>query len=384
MSDAIQNRLLLRRAIEAIYETALSPERWPETLSVISECFDAEGTLLLFQHADGRFDAVTSPGVLHDLRAQFIAEDWSHRDLRAIRSHAAGVFGSTHTITDQDLATPEEIETHPYYTQLLAPHGLGWFLGASVSPDPGVSVAFSVQRLKRKPIFNDDDRTRLMLLARHAERSLRLSTRVLQAELSNVALGDVLERVVGGVLLLNDGGHVMYSNAAGRSLLDEHRLGGGTALVGPSVAMLQALKEQIASVLAMPFGAEPDAGKPILLKSADGEGPTVAYVLPVAAGTKRTLASLGANVSAIVLVLQQDAQAPVEPSIVRDILGLTLGEARVASLVGVGRSPREAADTLGISEETARTVLKRVYAKTNISKQSQLAVLLTRLTLKGT
>ena len=71
-------------------------------------------------------------------------------------------------------------------------------------------------------------------------------------------------------------------------------------------------------------------------------------------------------------------------SLTANIHGLTLGEARVASLVGVGRSPREAADTLGISEETARTVLKRVYAKTNISKQSQLAVLLTRLTLKGT
>lgn len=77
-------------------------------------------------------------------------------------------------------------------------------------------------------------------------------------------------------------------------------------------------------------------------------------------------------------------QAPVDPSIVRDILGLTLGEARVASLVGAGRSPREAAETLGISEATARTVLKRVFAKTSISKQSHLAVLLARLTLRST
>ena len=61
---------------------------------------------------------------------------------------------------------------------------------------------------------------------------------------------------------------------------------------------------------------------------------------------------------------------------------MTLGEARVASLVGAGVPPREAAEKLGISEETARTVLKRVFAKTGISRQSELAGLLTRLVLR--
>jgi DNA-binding CsgD family transcriptional regulator len=61
---------------------------------------------------------------------------------------------------------------------------------------------------------------------------------------------------------------------------------------------------------------------------------------------------------------------------VRDLLGLTLGEARVASLVGHGLPPRDAAERLGIGEETARTTLKRVFAKTGVSRQSELAALM--------
>jgi DNA-binding CsgD family transcriptional regulator len=67
---------------------------------------------------------------------------------------------------------------------------------------------------------------------------------------------------------------------------------------------------------------------------------------------------------------------------VRDLLGVTLGEARVASLVSAGLTTREAGLKMGVTEETARTVLKRVYSKVGISKQSELAALLTRLVLR--
>jgi DNA-binding CsgD family transcriptional regulator len=68
--------------------------------------------------------------------------------------------------------------------------------------------------------------------------------------------------------------------------------------------------------------------------------------------------------------------------VVRDVLGLTLAEARVAALVGSGLAPREAAAKLGIAEETARTALKRVFAKVGVSRQSELTALLAKLVLR--
>jgi DNA-binding CsgD family transcriptional regulator len=54
----------------------------------------------------------------------------------------------------------------------------------------------------------------------------------------------------------------------------------------------------------------------------------------------------------------------------------------VASLVASGLPPRDAAERLGITEGTARTALKRVFNKVGVSRQSELATLLTKLVLR--
>mgnify|MGYP003353186920 CR=1 FL=1 len=64
------------------------------------------------------------------------------------------------------------------------------------------------------------------------------------------------------------------------------------------------------------------------------------------------------------------------------LLGLTLGESRLAALVASGLSPRDAAHKLNITTESARTILKRVFQKTNISRQNQLAARLGRLVVR--
>ncbi|MFN5405698.1 helix-turn-helix transcriptional regulator, partial [Bradyrhizobium sp.] len=84
----------------------------------------------------------------------------------------------------------------------------------------------------------------------------------------------------------------------------------------------------------------------------------------------------------MVLAIQQKLDEPADPAVVRDVLGLTLGEARVAALVGAGLPPRDAANRLGIAEDTARNVLKRVFQKVGISRQSELVGLLARLVLR--
>jgi len=375
--------LKLNAAIEAIYEAALAPETWPQALLIVSACFDAAGTILFFQRADGSCAAINSPGLLDEVQARFIKDDWSRRDLRANRAMAQGTFGTLTVVTDQDLVTPYEIETHPYYTQLLGPSGLAWFMATSVSPCPETFLVLSVQQLKRKRPFTEQDKAVLEILGRHAERALRLSTRISQSDLSSLALGDALEHTGCGVLLVNNTGRAVFSNRMAIAALADFPPDHDGVLIGPDSPLDPALAEQITDVLAMPFGAEPDMGRPILIASQSGDLPTVAYVLPVAATTKMELAGFDADVSAIVLLIAQHPLEPVDPAIVRDLLGLTLGEARVASLIGAGRSQRDTAAAIGISEDTVLAVLNRVYAKTSLSRESHLASVLTRMTLRS-
>jgi DNA-binding CsgD family transcriptional regulator len=83
------------------------------------------------------------------------------------------------------------------------------------------------------------------------------------------------------------------------------------------------------------------------------------------------------------LLIEPKPNDPVDPALVGDLLGLTLGEARVAALVASGLPPRQASENLGITEGTARTVRKRIYGKVGISRQSELTALLGRLAIGG-
>jgi PAS domain S-box-containing protein len=68
--------------------------------------------------------------------------------------------------------------------------------------------------------------------------------------------------------------------------------------------------------------------------------------------------------------------------LLQKLFALTPAEAHIAGLVGSGISPREAARKLRISEGNARTTLKHVYHKVGVSRQSELAVMLTKLRLR--
>ena len=68
--------------------------------------------------------------------------------------------------------------------------------------------------------------------------------------------------------------------------------------------------------------------------------------------------------------------------LVQSLFGLALAEARVATLIGAGLSPQQAAEKLGISVKNVRTTLQHVFTKIGVSRQSELAVLLTKLALR--
>jgi DNA-binding CsgD family transcriptional regulator len=122
--------------------------------------------------------------------------------------------------------------------------------------------------------------------------------------------------------------------------------------------------------------------RPILIPRSSCERPLTVYVLPLRSSGDRLTDRFLARARAIVLVIDARSDQPPDPAVVRDVLGLTLSEARVAAMVGSGLPPRDAAVKLGIAEQTARTALKRVFMKVGVSRQSELAALLSKLVLR--
>lgn len=368
------------RAVEDIYRAAAEPSHWPLALQAIADCSGDVGTILLYGKDDGTFGVIESASLAAVAR-EYGEGGWSVLDVRAMRSRERGYFTARDIITDRDIISPEEMTYDPFYSDLLRRHGLRYFAAAMVSPEPRVEVALSVQRSLDKPEYADSELDTLARLGPHVERSLRLGIRLMDAEVSKTGLGAALTQLGIGVFVLDSLGRVLFSNPAAQAML-----GDGLEIVGDKLAVGSlAINPEAVEAMKRVVNFRPEhviaEHRPILIQRHSSNRPLTLYFLPIPmAATAMNRFLTQARV--IVLAIDPDAGGPPDPSLIRDILGLTLGEARVAALVGAGQSPREAAGKLGISEETARTTLKRVFAKAGVSRQSELTALLTRLVLR--
>jgi DNA-binding CsgD family transcriptional regulator/PAS domain-containing protein len=376
--DANTHQPSLHQAIREIYGTALAPVRWPQALQSIADSVGDVGAVLIYGRDDGRFGVIHSPS-LDPCIAEYAA-DWSHRDIRALRARERGYFLARDVITDRDVLTPQEMNTDPFYRDFLTRHGLRYFAAAVVSPDPRVEVALSIQRVPKRAPYTDAELRVIGELGTHVENALRLGIRLMDAELVGAGLGAALTRIGMGVFALDSRGRVVFANPAAQALqgdgldvVDDRLVASCSALSGLVEAEIARVIEDEGRAIGPPHPivlARPKSGRRLAL-----------YVMPIPRSPRPAEVFL-AHARAIVLVLNPDLEGPPDPSLVRDLLGLTLGEARVAALIGSGLPPREAAEQLGVSVETARTVLKRVFEKVGVSRQSELAALMSKLVLR--
>jgi DNA-binding CsgD family transcriptional regulator len=195
-----------------------------------------------------------------------------------------------------------------------------------------------------------------------------------------LGLREALGRLGIGVFALDSLGRIIFSNPAGDRLI-----GDGLTVVDGQLNFSSAARGDIEATLnhilrGEPFDVSIDP-KPVLIDREQTSRPLAVYVLPM--GAIRTPAQeFLTHARALLLAIDPRSDDPPDPALVRDVLGLTLSEARLASLVGIGLRPGQAAQKLGITEETARTALKRVFSKVGVSRQSELAALLTKLILR--
>lgn len=368
-------------AVEAVYAAAATPSLWPAALQTIADCFDDVGAVMIYQRDDGSYGIIVSPS-LAEGQKEYDRDEWWRHDVRFSRSRERGYLTRTDAITERHIATSEELETLPFYSQFLKRQGLKWFAGVSISPDPHVAVALSVQRADSKPAFAEEELAALSQLGRHVENALRLGIRLITAEATQHSLADVLARLSVGVFLLDAAGHVIFANPIAEQLCGDALLISQGRLMARSILQQEALSEAIARASAASADTLTAVPRPLLIPGLDRDGTLAVHVLPVCTPAATGVERMLSDTSVIAVVTSAQPGEPADPALVRDLFGLTLAEARIAALVGAGLAPRNASQALGISEETARTTLKRVFAKVGVSRQSELSALLARLVLR--
>lgn len=367
-------KLNMQRSSEAdvfdqIYGTIEDPNSWPAALDAIAKELRATGALIMVLLPDRVRLAIPSPRIVAAAN-EYLAE-WAAKDIRSNRLDELKL-GITHdTVVDADVVTKEEMDNHEFYTEFLSKHDLKYFCASLWAPTPSISAGLSIQRSEAEGEFSLADRQLALMLGRHVERAIRLRGKFVDERSSRESLEALTLHSAQAVLLVGAKGEVGFANDAARRLpRSVVSIQKGTVQFGSTVP-----RDQIMAAIRDATSSQPlTLQRPIFLPASEHSVGYAVSVMPRPRPQSGDLETTGVNRNlALVAFTPIKVDTNFDPAITRDFLGISLGEARIAALIAKGASPREISAELGLTEETVRVTLKRVFKKTGFKRQSELA-----------
>jgi DNA-binding CsgD family transcriptional regulator/PAS domain-containing protein len=362
----------LSSIIGDIYDCVLNPDGWPDVLIRVTQTLDAAYTTIALAGTSdnhGRF-AAQSPWDPERMRA---LQDYSFDDISGLK---AAVVGDIDTpLSTLSIMSESELQQTPFFQNWAGPQGLRAGCITKFVHTPDRIGLLGVTTWADRDIVTAEDQRFLALLSPHLRRAALIGDLLDNTRVTTHLFRDTLQSLAVPVVLTGAEGEILYANtaaermfAAGGPIL---RQGKTIQAQNPSIggALLQAIASAASDVSLGSKGI----GLPV---SATGKPPAVAYVLPLARGTARAAFR---PACAAVFVSTTTSASPLPEAVLATLFELTPAEARVLVTIGGGMSPAKSAVSLGVSENTLKTHLNRIYAKTGKSRQADLVKLVSEI-----
>lgn len=365
MDDTNQLNLL----VEDIYSASLAIDDQTPLLGRITEYLGFEVCALVtarsrHQHANCNaswgIDLADCERAEREFGASLALTKLNGRDIRT------GEFGF-----DGEFVSEAELRSQPIYNEFLVPHRIQH--GAKVclenSAERLVFVNFG------RPVPGADrqrQRQLLTILTPHWIRAARILLKLGQVDVLRQAHSEAANLAPFAMVILDDTGAVYIANRKAEQLLRSDGLtllhnGLHAALDSEHQRLQQAIRAAIASSNS---AADPMQGADLCISRPSGKRSYQVVVTPLAPATQRWGQRRPATA---VLVFDPDDEVTASIERCRDIFGFTRAEAQVALGIMQGRSLEQIAASQGNAIATSRNLLKRVYLKTGVNRQNELA-----------
>ena len=210
----------------------------------------------------------------------------------------------------------------------------------------------------------------MRLLAPHLRKATSIADLLEMRELTSNTFETAFDAVAVPVIFVDDRNRIIHANAAARELLvttDPLRSERGV-LTTHNADAAQRLEKAVAACKPT-ARARNEAMQTVFIPCADGR-PAFAHVLPMRSGTVRSRIAPSAAAAVFVTPAANAPDVALLPWAAA--FGLTTAEARVLALLAEGSTIKEAAKTLGVAPNTARTHLTRLMQKTGATRQAEL------------
>ncbi len=363
--------------IGSVYDCVLQPQEWSRTLPLISAFGESAASSIVVQgRLSGSGTRVFEDGERQSfLRLYF--EKLAASRMPTMKQAAFDHLGEVATMTM--LAGEREPLNSDFYLKWVRPLGFRDVIGVLVLKSGKRVAWFSVARSDIQSRFDESDLRQMELLSPHICRALLISDALDMQSIVATQLAETVDHLSTGILLTEEHGRIAYMNGSAEAILKD-----GNTLKsrdGRLVAVRSEARDSLSRALEESMaGKAPSASgqHAIALPDEEGSG-LIANVLPLQWRDGRNpLASLPGAAAVIIQNPSEGAAPPMEA--VALLYGLTTAERNVLEHVADSHSPQETADRLGVSVNTVKTHLQKIFAKTNTARQADLVRLMARST----
>jgi|SRR5690242_14313899 len=217
------------------------------------------------------------------------------------------------------------------------------------------------------------DQHRLEFAISHEVGSVFMPPRMADLRSANImVIADLLDGLTAGLFLVDAAARILHVNTSGRAMLTSGAILLNSA--GRLAPAKTAARGMFKRLLCIAAAGRVDGANPgcVALTSDEGEC-WLAHVLPLARVRSRQDNDGSAAVAAV--LVRKAALGRPAPETLAKLYQLTPAELRILlAIVEVGRVPDIAA-VLKVSETTVKTHLRRLFSKTNTSRQADLVKL---------
>lgn len=344
--------------IERIYEAAAAPNLWPGTLQAAATHVGAFG--LCFVHRGPHHAGWVTSERMGEFAAEYVALGWLERDGRVPPIMAEHYPGFR---IDSDYWSEQEVRNMPIYRDFLLPRGKQASAACALQGTRDDALHIGVEGLesyatahRAVPLLN--------ALRPHLARAVSLTAKLSQARLeASVASLDLAG--VGAAVVSPDGRLRASNERFGQRLGD--RITSRASKVRFADRYLQARFMEALVAL-----TSDTAARSIAIAATAERAALVIHLVPLRRSARDVFGWDG-----VLLLLAEPANANVPAAdLLRLLFDLTPAEARLARQLLEGQTLAQAAAVLNIAEATVRVHLRRVFAKTGVSRQAELVRLL--------
>jgi DNA-binding CsgD family transcriptional regulator/PAS domain-containing protein len=357
--------------VSDIYDCALNPMGWNAALTRVAALMDAAYATISLADLPHTNPVMAAHSPWDPEMLRILNEDFGVEGVPGLRDVIFGDLDQPQSTLNQ--MAEDAFQQSRFFQEWVNPQGLRDACVTKFAQTGNRLGVVGVITYANREIVSADERRFMQLISPHIRRAALIGDLLNQERVTVHLYKQTLAGLAAPVLLTDKAGRLLFANPRAEDLL-----AGGTVL---------------RSIRGIVSGTTPMAAKTLadaVARAADGElalggrgigiplserpeAPVAAYVLPLTSGTMRGTY----EDAAVAIFIASGAGASLPPeTLLVTLFDLTPAEARVMFSLSGALSRHNAAEALGMSENTMKTHLSRIFAKTETSSQAELVSLM--------